>query len=467
MCRIEIIQNGKNRIIHAVKGEYLSSVLMKNGFAAEHLCGGKGMCRKCTVLVDGEAQLSCQYVISSDITVILQSEEEIVSFHGAYETQKITENVCFALDIGTTTLALALVSLDENRIIRVLTRTNPQRVFGADVLSRIEYCRKNGAKLLQKTVIDEINRMTDEFDVTAEKLYVSGNTTMLHLFFGEDCTSLGVSPYTPVFLGSRRVSADELSVKNVSEIISLPNISAFAGADIVAGLNYVGFPQTEKYNILIDLGTNAEIVLFSRKKILCTAAAAGPCFEGANISCGMSATDGAIYSYKNGSPGIIGNVSAKGICATGLVDIISELIKREIIDETGYMYCEKYEVAENVCITREDVRQYQLAKSAVYSALVTLLKTENISFSDIEKVYIAGGFSEKLSISDAIATGLLPLELQSKYVALNNTSLLGTVRFACEQNDLSFVDIAEFADLAENPVFTELFIENMKFLFYK
>lgn len=467
MCRIEIIQNGKNRIIHAVKGEYLSSVLMKNGFAAEHLCGGKGMCRKCTVLVDGEAQLSCQYVISSDITVILQSAEEIVSFHGACETGKLTENVCFALDIGTTTLALALVSLDENRIIRVLTETNPQRVFGADVLSRIEYCRQNGVSLLQKTVIDEINRMTDEFDVTAEKLYVSGNTTMLHLFFGEDCTSLGVSPYTPVFLGSRRVSADELSVKNVSEIISLPNISAFAGADIVAGLNYVGFPQTEKYNILIDLGTNAEIVLFSRKKILCTAAAAGPCFEGANISCGMSASDGAIYSYKNGNPGIIGNVSAKGICATGLIDIIAELVRDEIIDETGYIYCEKYEVSENIYITREDVRQYQLAKSAVYSALITLLKTGNLSFSDIEKVYIAGGFSDKLSIPDAIATGLLPLELQSKYVTLNNTSLLGTVRFACEQNDLSFADVAEFADLAENPVFTELFIENMKFSFYK
>ncbi len=471
MHRIEIIQNGKNRIIYAEDGEKLSSVLMKNGFSAEHPCGGKGVCKKCTVLVDGKTQLSCRYIINSDITVVLPCKEEILSFQGASQTEKVTENVCFALDVGTTTLALALVSLDENRIIRAITKSNPQRAFGADVLSRIEYCRKNGVKQLHETIIAQTNRMIsellDEYDVTAEKLYVSGNTTMLHLFFGEDCVSLGISPYTPVFLESRRVKASELSIKNVGEIISLPNISSFVGADIVAGLNFVGMPHTEKYNILIDLGTNAEVVLFSHQNILCTAAAAGPCFEGANISCGMSASDGAIYSYSSGKTETVGNVSPKGICATGLVDIIAELIRDETIDETGYMDCEKFKIAENVFISREDIRQFQLAKSAVYSALISLMKTGQITFHDIEKVYIAGGFSEKLSISNAIATGLLPLELQSKYVTLNNTSLLGTVKFACENNDLSFVNNAEYVDLAENAMFSELFIDNMMFLFYK
>lgn len=471
MHRIEIIQNGINRIIHAGNGEKLSSVLMKNGFSAEHPCGGKGVCKKCTVVVDGETQLSCQYVINSDITVVLPCEEEIFSFTGASESEKITENVCFALDIGTTTLALALVSLDEKRIISIITKANPQRAFGADVMSRIEFCRKNGVKLLHEAIISAINKMLsellNEYDVSAEKLYVSGNTTMLHLFFGEDCASLGVSPYTPVFLDSRRVKASELSVKNVDEIISLPNISAFVGADIVAGLNYTGLPETEKYNILVDLGTNAEVVLFSRKKILCTAAAAGPCFEGANISCGMSATQGAVYAYSSDKTETIGNAPAKGICATGLVDIIAELMRDETIDETGYMDCEKFKISENVFISREDIRQFQLAKSAVYSALISLMKTGNITFTDIEKVYIAGGFSEKLNIQNAIAVGLLPLELQSKYITLNNTSLLGTVKFSCEKNDLSFINNAEYVDLAESPMFSELFIDNMMFSFYE
>lgn len=472
MHRIEIIQKEKNRIIYAGNGEKLSSVLMKNGFSAEHPCGGKGICKKCTVSVNGEEQLLCQYEITSDITVVLPEKDEVLSVPGADETGRITENVCLAFDIGTTTLALALVSLDEKKAIRVITRANPQRAFGADVMSRIEYCSKNGVKQMHEAIISVLNLMIsellNEYDVSAEKLYISGNTTMLHLFFGADCSAMGVSPYTPEFLESREVKASELSINHVDEIISLPNISAFVGADIVAGLNYVGLPEKEKYNILIDLGTNAEVVLYSRGKLLCTAAAAGPCFEGANISCGMSATQGAVYSYSPDKTETIGNADAKGICATGLVDIIAELVKDETIDETGYMDCEKFKIAENVFLNQEDVRQFQLAKSAVYSAVITLMKIQGITFADIEKVCIAGGFSKKLNISNAIATGLLPLELRSKYVTLNNSSLLGTVKFACEQNDLSFFTRnAEYVDLAANAMFSKLFIDNMMFSFYK
>lgn len=468
MHRVEIIQKEKNRIIYAGNGEKLSSVLMKNGFSQEHPCGGNGRCGKCTVLVNGENQLSCRYVIKSDITVVLPDEAEILSVTGASETEKMSENMCLVFDIGTTTLALALVSLDDNRIIRSENCVNPQRVFGADVVSRIDYCRKNGVKEMHDAVISALNRMTGKLGVSVEKLFVSGNTTMLHLFFGVDCSSMGVSPYTPVFLGSRRVNADDLSVKNVQEIISLPNISAFVGADIVAGLNFVGLPQKDKYNILVDLGTNAEIALYSEKELICTAAAAGPCFEGANISCGMSASEGAIYAYSSVKTEVIGNVNAKGICATGLVDIIAEFLKNEIIDETGYMNCEKIRITDDVFIDKCDIRQFQLAKSAVYSAIITLINIQGISFYDIDKVYIAGGFSSKLNIANAVAVGLLPIELQSKYVTLNNSSLLGTVRFACEQNDLSaYINNAEYIDLAENSMFSKLFIDNMKFSFYE
>ncbi len=468
MHRVEIIQKEKNRIVCAGTGEKLSSVLMKNGFSAEHPCGGNGICRKCTVSVNGENQLSCRYVIESDITVTLPDETEIMSVTGASETAKTTENMCFAFDIGTTTLALALVSLDEKKVVSVKTGANPQRMFGADVMSRIDYCRKNGVKDLHKSVITALNQMTDELSVSVEKLYVSGNTTMLHLFFGIDCSAMGVSPYTPEFLESRRVNADDLSVKNVQEIISLPNISAFVGADITAGLNFVGFPQKDKYNILVDLGTNAEIALYSEKELICTAAAAGPCFEGTNISCGMSASDGAIYAYSSEKTEVIGNVNAKGICATGLVDIIAEFLKNEVIDETGYMNHENVCIAENVFVNQNDIRQFQLAKSAVYSAIITLMNIQGISFYDIDKVYIAGGFSSKLNIANAVAVGLLPIELQSKYVTFNNSSLSGTVRFACEKNDLSFfINNAEYIDLASNSMFSKLFIENMMFSFYE
>ena len=194
-----VIINGK--IQFADDGTLLYDVLIKSDESVDHPCGGRGTCRKCIVTVNGKEELSCQYIIRSDITVSLPENGEIFSETGASETGNITKNLCYALDIGTTTLALALVSLDENKIIKVITRANPQRTFGADVMTRIDYCRKNEVNELQKAVISEINSMISEFNLhKIEKLYISGNATMLHLFFGIDCSSMGVAPYTPIFL---------------------------------------------------------------------------------------------------------------------------------------------------------------------------------------------------------------------------------------------------------------------------
>lgn len=459
----KLVINGE--IQYAQDGTILSDVLIKNEKRVEHPCGGKGSCKKCIVNVNGENVLSCQYEIHSDCTVLIPENGSIVSETGADETGVITEKLCFALDIGTTTLALALVSVDEGKIIKVITRTNPQRIFGADIMTRVDYCRRNGIKDLQNTIIAEINSMISEFDLhNIKKLFVSGNATMLHIFFGIDCSSMGVAPYTPVFLESKTVKGESIGINNIDTVESLPSISAFVGADLVAGLNYVPEPEKGKYNLLIDLGTNAEIILFSEKSALCTAAAAGPCFEGANISSGMSATDGAVYSYSHNGIKTVGNSPAKGICGTGLIDIIAEFIKNGTIDKTGFMECETFEIADGVIINQADIRQYQLAKSAVYSAIMTLILTNNISFDEIDNVYISGGFSAKINIENAVITGLLPKEFVSKCVAVNNSSLLGTVKFACDNNNLSgYVAASDYVDLSSNAVFSDLFIRNMMF----
>lgn len=452
-------------LLYARDGELLSELLIRYGKSAEHPCGGRGSCKKCIVSVNGKKVLSCQYKIEADITVELSADRTIISESGADECGEITENLCFVLDLGTTTLALALVSLDSGKVIKVINRTNPQRIFGADVISRIDYCRKFGVSALFNAVTDEINLMISSFNVKLiEKLYVSGNATMLHLFFGVDCSSMGVFPYTPVFLESRIEDAEKLRLNNVKTVIALPSVATFVGADITAGLNYVGLPKKGMHSILIDLGTNAEIVLFSGDSALCTAAAAGPCFEGANISCGMSATDGAIYAFNNGKAEICGGVAAKGVCGTGLVDIIAYGLTKGIIDETGFMDREKLEVADGVSITQADVRQYQLAKSAVFSAIITLLRMKNVELSDIEALYISGGFSAKINIENAVSTGLLPVELIKKCVAVKNSSLLGTIKFAVENNDLSGItENTSYVDLSSDAGFSQLFIENMMF----
>ena len=458
--RFEVKINGKT--VLAPAGTVLSDIL-----DIEKPCGGRGTCGKCKVRVNGSDKLACRYIIDSDIEVETCEKSDIVSESGISESGTLTDNLCYALDIGTTTLALALVSLDEKRTVKVTTATNPQRVYGADVITRIDYCGRHSVKALQKVLVNEINKMIADLGAEVDLMYVSANVTMLHTLFGVDCTSIGVAPYNAAFLESRRVAADAIGLHGAKSVISLPSVHSFVGADIVAGLGLVGLPEEGKYDLLVDLGTNAEIVLYSNGSGVATAAAAGPCFEGANISCGMSATEGAVYSYRSDygqvSYQTIADAKAVGICGTGLIDIVAELMKTGIIDETGYMD-EDCGIADGVYLSPDDVRQYQLAKSAVCSAILSLMKTEGVTFDSISKMYISGGFSGKINIPNAVSTGLLPRELASKTVALNNSSLQGTVKYALERNDLDkLTAMIKYVDLSSNAYFTELFVENMMF----
>lgn len=452
-------------ILLAEDGETLSHVLMRCGKAVEHPCGGRGICRKCTVTVNGKEELSCRYKVNSDIEVVTSDKDEIYSLTGAEENKTDSKDLCFVLDIGSTTLALALVATDEKKIIKTVTKTNPQRAYGADVISRIEYCRRNSPKKLQQILTEEINRMISVLDVCkVNTLYVSGNTTMLHLLLGEDCSEMGVAPYTPAFIEAKSVDAKAIGINNVEKIETLPCVAAFTGADIVAGMNFIGTPQGEKYSLLVDLGTNAEIVLMGKNGSVSTSAAAGPCFEGANISCGMSAVSGAVYAYKDGKSATVGNAKPQGICGTGLVDIIAFLLENGIVDETGYMKNERFELAENLYLTQDDIRQYQLAKSAVFSAISALVKYNAITLCDIDVVYISGGFSAELNIESAVKTGLLPEEFKNKCVCINNSSLLGTVKYACEKNDVkTLAEKTKYIDLSADAFFSDMFINNMMF----
>lgn len=454
MHRITV--NGKTEYVK--DGTLLSSVLLKSGESVPHPCGGKGICRKCIVSVNGRDELACRYEIHSSVDVVTENPASIHSPTGAVTTDEKTRDMCLALDIGTTTIALALVSADKKEIVRVITETNPQSVYGADVISRIEHCRKNGVSDIQKILIEKINSMIKRLSVSVTDMYVSGNTVMLHILLGEDCTGMAAAPYTPVFLGKRTTDAASLGINNVSLIHTLPCISPFVGADITAGINYI---DNGKCNLLVDLGTNAEIVLIKEDSFVCTSAAAGPCFEGVSISSGMSATDGAIYSYSEGRIRTIGNSIPKGICGTGLIDIIAFLLRNSVIDENGFMECDSYEVAEDIFITQEDIRQFQYAKSAIYSAILTLVTEEKIPLDKIENIYISGGFSSEINIKNAVATGLLPKEAEDRCIPVNNSSLMGTVKYIYEKKDLN--KQGSHTDLSSSALFSDLFIKNMSF----
>lgn len=461
MIRVRI--DGKE--YEAKEGERLSDLLIRTGETIPMPCGGRGSCGKCRVTVNRQPQLACRYRITAQIDVVLPGRETIVSEIGDAARGELTGNAVLALDVGTTTLALALVSQDDGRIVRAVTRANPQRAYGADVMSRIGYCSSHGVSALQQAVLGAVREMIRELDAPdVGTMYVSGNTTMLHLLFGVDPSGMGAAPYTPVFLGSKTVTGENLGLSHVREVVSLPCAAAFVGADLTAGLNCIGMPPEGKHRILLDLGTNAEIVLFSRTSAVCTSAAAGPCFEGANISCGMSASAGAICAYSAEGFRTIGGVPAAGLCGTGLVDVIAALLDAGTIDGTGYMACGTYELAPNVTLTQADVRQYQLAKAAVSAAVQTLLQRQGVRYEDVDALYISGGFAAQIRIESAVKTGLLPAALEDKCAAAGNSSLLGTAKYACEQNDLSvFLGRMRYVDLTADSAFSDLFIDNMAF----
>lgn len=469
MHKVTVIQNGRTTDLKAEHGQRLSDILMLGSADFQHPCACKGICRKCTVIINGKKELSCRYEVKSDITVILPDSETTEIIESA--NIEFSENVAVVIDIGTTTIEGVLTDKNNNNS-KIIKTLNPQRVFGADVISRTEYCEKNGTEKMQKILLDAINglsnKLLDSYNIeAAEKMYIAGNTAMLHTFFGEDCSGFTKSPYTPVFLEERTVPAHLLGIKKVNTVSSLPCISCFVGADIVAGLNSVGMPENNRYNLLVDLGTNAEIVLYSREKGICTASAAGPCFEGANISCGMSAVGGAVYSYsqEHGCK-TLNNEKPVGLCATGLIDVVAELIRNDIIDDTGYIE-KDFRIAENVTLTQADIRQFQLAKSAVYSAITTLIYRMGISFRDIDKCFVTGGFASKLNIGNAILTGLLPLEIKNRISCLDNSSLDGSVKYANEKNDLTvYTKNTVYADLSSDSMFAKKFIENMHFTTY-
>ena len=463
-------------------GQRLDEVLSKNGFPVDHPCGGRGSCQKCKVLVNGREELSCQYRIHTDIEVEWNRPSDIYSDDGVTPSaERRGSQLAFVLDIGTTTLALALVSTqkripEKDRVWHLCKATNPQRIHGADIMSRIEYCQKNadGVKELQNLLLHKVQSMIREtldslgIRESIPRMYAAGNVTMLHLFLGESPVGIGVYPYTARFLEAKETDGSLLGFESVGKVELLPSLATFVGADIVSGLGWIGLPEPGRYFLLADLGTNAEIALWSDGRLRATAAAAGPCFEGANISCGMSALPGAVSSFSlddSRKPVIttVGNREPAGICGTGLIDLIASLFRAGIIDETGYME-EPFTVSGPVVLTQADVRQYQLAKSAVCSAIEVLVKKEGISYERIDKVFVSGGFSSGINVKNAVDSGLFPEALRAKVHSVKNSCLQGLIRFACEKNNLSFyIRNGEYVDLSMDDRFNDAFMENMAF----
>jgi uncharacterized 2Fe-2S/4Fe-4S cluster protein (DUF4445 family) len=322
-----------------------------------------------------------------------------------------------------------------------------------------------------------IKTFQEKWDISKiEKLAVSGNTTMLHLFLNVDPSGMGELPFTPVFLEERILKGEALSL-SVEDVTVLPSIAAFVGGDISAGLTSLDILNAPGPSFFIDVGTNGEMALCNRVVIYCCSTAAGPAFEGAEISCGSGGIKGAISGVKLAedktayalSLTTIGNVPPVGICGSGLVDAVAVMLKQGVIDDTGFMLepAKEFFLADGVSITGRDIRQFQLAKSAILSGIKILCKNAGLSLSDVKSVFVAGGFGFYINKQNAVAAGIFPKEFLDSLSVCGNLSLQGAEECLTAKDFLDrckkIISKCRIIDLAADPAFTDEFAENMLF----
>lgn len=491
-------------------------------------CNGNGICGKCIVRYKSGAteptkqdreflsekqleqgyRLACQSYPTEEYKVEIPELEETIEVLSQWENQRTeeilkntaegtaekTENAIYGIciDIGTTTLAALLVNLETEADCQTAVSVNHQRAYGSDVLSRIS--ASNGGKKweIQRCIRQDLQKLIRELlqkekitEQQIQRIVIAGNTTMCHLLRGFSCETLGVAPFLPVDLSWMEGSAaDFLGMKELdTKVVILPGISAFVGADIMAGIAKMNMHRSEGYHLLLDIGTNGEMVLGNCRHMYVTSTSAGPAFEGGNISCGMASIPGVIshvFMEETGKAGfqMIGETDGEnkkqqaiGICGTGMIDLVYELRKHQMIDEHGTysdLYFDTgYELAEKVKFTQNDIRELQMAKAAIRAGVDILVKKAGIAFDEVDNCYLAGGFGTKIDIKKAAGIGLIPKELEVKTIPAGNTVLAGTKEVLLSRiskEELEKIQtMADVINLAEENDFEELYLSYMDF----
>ena len=378
-----------------------------------------------------------------------------------------TENKLYgvAIDIGTTSVVVCLVDLHSKQIVDKASSGNAQIKYGADVIHRIVYStKKNGLKELNEAIVEEtinplLNSIYTKNNIDKDNvvsLVVAGNTTMSSLFLGVYTDFLRQEPFIPPFLKSPKLIGKDirLNVNDSASVFLAPSVASYVGGDITAGVLSSGIWSSEENVLFIDLGTNGEIVFGNKDYMMSCACSAGPAFEGGGISCGMRASNGAIEKVKidkdtlNPTLTTIGNTKPIGICGSGIIDLICQMILNGIIDRRGKIhrdinnerirfneheigeyvlaFKEEYNLENDITVNEVDIDNFIKAKGAIYSGASVLIESLGMDFSIIDKVYIAGGIGNNLNIENSILIGLLPDIERGKFVYIGNSSLVGS-----------------------------------------
>lgn len=479
-----------NRFFMAQEGANLLEILRANGYAPDAPCGGKGSCGKCTVLVDNREVLACQTVLTRDMSVTVRQSGSLrilrTGVNPPLRMNPVREGYLLAFDIGTTSVVCFLLDGKTGVELASASMLNPQTAFGADVISRIQAALEGAMEAETGAVRRGMTELTERVCAQAgispeaiDVVSVVGNPAMQQLFMGLSPDNLAKVPFAPVLTRAERVSCEDyLPICANALLLVIPDISGYVGADTMACVLSTEMYQDPGITLMVDIGTNGEMVLGGQNGMIACSTAAGPALEGANIRFGMRGSEGAIDHIwaENGAfrCSVIGGGSPRGICGSGLIDAVAASLELGLLNKRGRIQSSLEKngqrvipMTEDLYLTQEDIRQVQLAKGAIRAGIQLMASRLGIGVGDIQRVLLAGAFGSFLNPSSACRIGLLPEELDGRITAVGNAAGSGAKLLACDAGTMELCQELsgkiEFLELASLPEFPGTFARAMAF----
>jgi uncharacterized 2Fe-2S/4Fe-4S cluster protein (DUF4445 family) len=478
-------------------GTPLQDALFPHG--VEFPCGGRGRCKGCRVKVLHGAlevtpeesarltraeleqgwRMACRHAMSGELTLEL-AQWEMPVLGDSSTTPPFTprEGLGVAIDLGTTTLAAQLLELKTGNVLSAATALNAQAQRGADIMSRVDYAtRAGGDEELRRLIRDQLGQMVTRLQQLANtmepvtRVVIVGNSVMHHLFCDVSVAPLATHPFEPEQGGRFRFTPAQLgwSLPNDAIIEFLPCLGGFVGSDILAGIMATQLHESSELTALLDLGTNGEVVVGNRNRILCASTAAGPAFEGARITMGMRAATGAICAVEVEGGDlkcrVIGGGTPRGLCGSGLVDAVAAGLRQLQIQPNGRMTNNApLSLTGPVTLHPQDIRELQLAKGAIAAGLRILTAHFGASLNDLGRVHLAGAFGNYINRLSAQRIGLLRVPLE-RVVAAGNTALRGAKQALFEEAAGwdAVASRVTHVSLNEDPAFQDIYAEEMQF----
>lgn len=510
-CKICIPTSELKNVRQREGNHKLSQEELEKGFVLSCLTEVHGDLQIETLNQDQELKIvsegqSFSYQVKNNIRKFFDGQKTSVFerdlFLGEEMGDTTAHNYGMSIDIGTTTLVAELIDVNHGKAICSVSMLNPQSLTAQDVLSRIQFASDDhGLEKMYHDIRNQINAMITEIEEKAKisrnfiyEVIYSGNTAMIHLAMNINPESLGKYPYTPVISGGQDYSARQygIQISSFGKIYIPPAISAYVGPDITSGVLASQLDKAKGITLFIDIGTNGEMIIANNGLLYATSTAAGPAFEGMNISCGMRAGEGAIESFEideNNNIHIktIGDKDAIGICGSGLFDIVGELARVGVIEPNGRLVSPEkknfskevesrlvkkdgkisFAVAENIYFTQKDIRQVQLAKGAIRSGVEALLESQQIKAEEVDQVQIAGSFGFHLRETSLFNMGILPVEFKNKVSFVGNTSKSGATAFLLHYDFREVlketVKEIHVVELSNKEDFNKLFVKCLSF----